>query len=72
MLRRADEQLVAVIIDIFMAGTETTGNVLGFALIYMILNRHVQTQVQKEIDDVLQGRQPSLADIGRYSDIVSV
>ena len=56
---------MGVIIDLFVAGTETTGNSLGFALVYMIHHPDVQTKVQEEIDAVLHGNPPSLADVGR-------
>ena len=59
------EQMMGVIIDLFVAGTETTGNSLGFALVYMIHHPDVQTKVQEEIDAVLHGNPPSLADVGR-------
>ncbi len=59
------EQLLAVLIDLFVAGTETTGNLLGFSLVYMIHHPDVQARVQREIDDILLGQPPSLSDIGR-------
>lgn len=57
-----EEQLLGIIFDIFIAGSETTSHTLGFALLYMIFHPDVQSKVQTEIDETLQGRQPSLAD----------
>ena len=47
--------MMGTIMDLFTAGIETTSNLLGFALIYMILNPDVQTKVQEEIDSILHG-----------------
>lgn len=60
-----EEQLLGTIFDIFVAGSETTSHTLGFALLFMIFHPQIQTKVQQEIDEILQGRQPSLADRGR-------
>ena len=58
--------MMGTIMDLFTAGIETTSNLLGFALIYMILNPDVQTKVQEEIDSILHGNFPSLSDLGRW------
>nr|QST15069.1 CYP370B2 protein [Diaphanosoma celebensis] len=58
-----EEQMMGIIMDLFTAGIETTSSFLGFALIYMILNPDVQTKVQEEIDSVLHGNLPSLANL---------
>jgi len=59
----SEEQMMGIVIDIFIAGAETTGYTLGFALLFMMDNPQVQLRVQREIDLVLQGRQPSLSDL---------
>jgi cytochrome P450 len=61
----AEEELLGIIFDIFVAGSETTSHTLGFALLFMIIHPHIQNKVQEEIDEVLQGRPPSLTDRGR-------
>lgn len=58
----SEEQMIGIFIDIFIAGAETTSYTLGFALLYMMDNPDVQAKVQMEIDQVLQGRQPSITD----------
>ncbi|PSN47976.1 Methyl farnesoate epoxidase, partial [Blattella germanica] len=45
-----DLQLVSLSLDLFMAGSETTSNTLGFAMLYMLLYPDVQIQVQEELD----------------------
>lgn len=56
---------MATIFDIFVAGSETTSHTLGFSLLFMIFHPKIQEKVQDEIDEILQGRAPSLADRGR-------
>ncbi|XP_068945237.1 cytochrome P450 2J2-like [Petaurus breviceps papuanus] len=48
-----EENLIQVIIDLFLGGTETTATTLRWALLYMIHHRDVQEKVQKELDAVL-------------------
>lgn len=58
-----DEQLLAICLDFFQAGTETTSNTLSFALMYMIHNRHVYEKTQAELDAVIgRKRFPNLQD----------
>lgn len=47
------DQLLIVMIDLFMTGTETLNGVLSFGLLFLILNPEVQAKVQKEIDAVV-------------------
>ncbi|GAB0089839.1 Cytochrome P450 [Sergentomyia squamirostris] len=44
------EQLLALCLDMFQAGSETTSNTLGFALIYMLRYPQVASRVRKELD----------------------
>ncbi|XP_046657699.1 methyl farnesoate epoxidase-like [Daphnia pulicaria] len=60
-----EEELLGIIFDIFVAGSETTSHTLGFALVFMIMHPHIQNKVQEEIDEVLHGGTPSLTDRGR-------
>ena len=61
-----EEQLLGIIFDILVAGSETTSHTLGFALLYMIFHPDVQRKVQEEIDQTLQGRPPSFTDKGKW------
>ena len=62
----AEEQLIGICFDFLVAGSETTSHTLGFAMVLMITHPDVQSRVQTEIDNVLLGRLPCLADRGRY------
>ena len=55
--------LAANLMDLFLAGSETTSTTLTWAILYMVRNQDVQEKVQKELDKVI-GRYkiPSLAD----------
>lgn len=58
-----EEQLLAICLDLFQAGTETTSNTLSFGIIYMLHNEHIQAKVRKEMDHVVgRDRLPTLAD----------
>lgn len=58
-----DDQLMSLCLDLFMAGSETTSNTLGFAMQLMVLHPEIQRKVQNEMDDVVgRNRWPSLND----------
>ncbi|KFV68627.1 Cytochrome P450 2J2 [Dryobates pubescens] len=58
-----EENLVACVLDLLFAGTETTSTTLRWALLYMTLHPEIQARVQSEIDVVIgQMRQPALED----------
>ncbi|XP_066300800.1 cytochrome P450 2B5-like [Branchiostoma lanceolatum] len=56
-----DKQLQEVLIDLFMAGTETTATTIDWVLLYMIVNPEIQEKVHQEIDSVLGQSLPSYA-----------
>lgn len=59
----SEEQLIATCMDMFMAGSETTNNTMGFCFLYLILNPDIQTKAQDEIDAVVgKHRAPTLDD----------
>nr|CAH7748876.1 unnamed protein product [Callosobruchus chinensis] len=59
----SEEQLVALAMDMFMAGSETTSNTLSFCFLYLLLYPEVQKKAQDEIDAVVgKTRVPSLDD----------
>ncbi|BET00075.1 cytochrome P450 [Nesidiocoris tenuis] len=59
----SESQLLAICMDMFMAGSETTSKSLGFGFLYMLLNPHVIKKAQEEIDRVVgRDRLPTLND----------
>ena len=51
------------LVDVFLAGSETTSTTLTWAVLYMARYPEVQSKVQEELDKVVGcGRQPSLQD----------
>ncbi|XP_035658624.1 cytochrome P450 2U1-like [Branchiostoma floridae] len=56
-----DKELQEVLIDLFLAGTETTATTTRWALLYMMLNPDIQEKVHQEIDSVLGQSAPSYA-----------
>lgn len=54
----SEENMIQVVFDFFMAGSETTTATLAWALLYMLANPDVQDQVKDELDAVLGLNQP--------------
>uniref|UniRef100_A0A8B9QKC5 Cytochrome P450 2J6-like n=1 Tax=Apteryx owenii TaxID=8824 RepID=A0A8B9QKC5_APTOW len=48
-----EENLSQTILDLFLAGVETTATTLRWALLYMVVYPDIQEKVQKELDTVL-------------------
>lgn len=53
------------ILTLFFAGHETTANTLVWVFHYLDLNPHVLEKLHAEVDSVLEGRTPTLADLRR-------
>ncbi len=61
--KEGQSNMVNVIIDLFIAGSETTSTTLHWAMLYMILNPDIQRKVQDELDEVFgKGHQPTTSD----------
>ncbi|KAG8240025.1 hypothetical protein J437_LFUL016411 [Ladona fulva] len=61
-----DDQLVAICMDLFMAGSETTAKSLAFLFLYITTHPEVQKKLHAEIDAVTGGdRMPTLEDRSR-------
>ena len=59
----AESQLLAICMDMFMAGSETTTKSLGFCFLNLLLYPDVQRRAQVEIDTVVgRDRLPTLND----------
>ncbi|EFX83753.1 hypothetical protein DAPPUDRAFT_301662 [Daphnia pulex] len=57
----SEEQLISLIFDLFIAGGDTTGNSIGFVLLYLIHHPDVQRKMQEELDSVCGSSMPTLA-----------
>ncbi|KAK3083809.1 hypothetical protein FSP39_003541 [Pinctada imbricata] len=61
-----DANIYKVIVDLFLAGGETTGTSLDWCLLYMTLYPNVQRKCQEELDSVVGRDRPvGLADKGK-------
>uniref|UniRef100_D3ZZX4 unspecific monooxygenase n=2 Tax=Rattus norvegicus TaxID=10116 RepID=D3ZZX4_RAT len=49
----SEENLIQVVIDLFLGGTDTTATTLHWAIIYLVHHRAIQERVQQELDEVL-------------------
>lgn len=59
----SEDQLLVIILDLFLAGAETTSTSLKWAILFMILNPEAQDKCRAEIERVVGSRQPNLADM---------
>ena len=67
-----DEQLIILLLDLFMAGSETTSNNLSMAMLYMLVYPQIQQKVQNNIDLIVpHDRLPTLQDRPRYNYLIS-
>ncbi|XP_034839373.1 probable cytochrome P450 305a1 [Maniola hyperantus] len=60
-----EEQLKIICLDILIAGSQTTSNVLEFAILTVLRNKVVQEKIFEEISNVLGHEPPSWADSSR-------
>uniref|UniRef100_A0A915MVY3 Cytochrome P450 n=1 Tax=Meloidogyne javanica TaxID=6303 RepID=A0A915MVY3_MELJA len=45
----------ALCYDLLLAGQETTGNTLSFLVLYLLLDQRVQSKLQAELDNLVEG-----------------
>lgn len=57
-----EQNLIITVSNLFAAGTDTTGTTLCWGLLLMAKYPHIQDRVQKEIDEILAGREPASED----------
>ncbi|XP_075210011.1 methyl farnesoate epoxidase-like [Lycorma delicatula] len=68
-----ENQLVVLLLDMFMAGAETTSSILSFAVLYMLHYPDVQKHAQSELDiTVGKGNQPVMQHLSRLSYIEAI
>jgi cytochrome P450 len=70
--RMTDQQLRDEVMTLFMAGHETTANTLAWT--WYLLSQHpdVETRLHAELDQVLDGRSPTVADLPKLKYTESV
>lgn len=70
--RMSDEQLKDEVMTLFLAGHETTANALSWTWYLLAQNPEVEQALAAELDSVLAGRAPTLADLPRlpYTEMV--
>lgn len=62
-----EKQLLAVCLDMFIAGSETTNKSIGFLMLHIVRNPEIQGKMQEEIDRVIgRDRLPTLEDRSKY------
>ncbi|XP_060857669.1 methyl farnesoate epoxidase-like [Metopolophium dirhodum] len=49
----SEEQLVVILLDLFLAGSETTSITLSSVILHLLMNQEVQSKVRAELDAVI-------------------
>ncbi|EDO30875.1 predicted protein [Nematostella vectensis] len=57
-----DEEVALMMMDVYLAGLETTVTSLRWIIAYLMNNQEVQSRVQSRIDDVIGDRRPLMSD----------
>lgn len=58
----SEEQLLVLLLDLFLAGSETTSSMLSFVILFLIKHQDVQAKVHAELDAVIGDREINLSD----------
>jgi cytochrome P450 len=61
--KMTDKQLRDEAVTLFLAGHETTANTLNWTFFYLAQYPEIEARLHEELDRVLAGRKPSLADL---------
>lgn len=61
-----EEQLLVLLLDLFLAGSETTSSTLSFVILHLLRYQDVQAKVHAELDAVVGDREVQLADKNKY------
>jgi cytochrome P450 len=73
LLVLSEDGLVMILLDLFSAGAESVANSLDYAMLYMVLNPHIQRKVHEELDAVLgRSRRPSGEDRPMYEKTIFI
>jgi cytochrome P450 len=63
----SEDGLILILLDLFSAGAESVANSLDYAMLYLILNPHIQRKVHEELDAVVgRSRRPTMDDRSSY------
>jgi len=63
----SEEQLLVILLDLFLAGSETTSSMLSFTILLLLKHQDIQDKVRAEIDSVIGDREVQLADKKKYN-----
>ena len=64
-IKFSEEQFTVILMDLFLAGAETSSTTLIWCLFYLITHPDKQKQIHDEIDNLLGDAHPSLEYKGR-------
>lgn len=62
-----EEQLLVLLLDLFLAGSETTSSMLSFVILLLLKHQDVQAKVHAELEAVVGDREIQLEDKNKYT-----
>nr|QRY28570.1 cytochrome P450 CYP15A1 [Sitobion avenae] len=68
----SEEQLLVILLDLFLAGSETTSSMLSFVILLLLKHQDIQAKVHAEIDAVIGDREIHLADKNKLNYLEAV
>ncbi|XP_025207305.1 methyl farnesoate epoxidase-like [Melanaphis sacchari] len=68
----SEEQLLVILLDLFLAGSETTSSMLSFTILLLLKHQDIQDNVRAELDAVIGDREIHLADKKKLSYLEAV
>lgn len=63
----SEQQLLVILLDLFLAGSETTSSMLSFVILHLLKHQDVQDKVHAELDAIIGDREIHFEDKKRYS-----
>ncbi|KAL5237917.1 hypothetical protein ACI65C_005327 [Semiaphis heraclei] len=58
----SEEQLLVILLDLFLAGSETTSSMLSFVVLLLLKHQDIQDKVHAEMDAIIGDREIQLSD----------
>lgn len=62
----SEKQLLVLLLDLFLAGSETTSSMLSFTILKLLKHQDIQARVYAELNAVVGDREVQLADKNKY------
>lgn len=62
----SEEQLLVILLDLFLAGSETTSSTISFVILLLMKHQDVQAKIHAELNSVIGDREVHYTDKNEY------